>query len=76
MTDYSVGAILPAYTEARIKRLCEKALAVNNEAELDRILKQLRAAIHEHLCLANETLGAQASVIPVLDNYLKKKVGT
>ncbi len=66
--NWRPGANLPAYTEARIKRLCERALGCENEDELRHILKELRAALREHLRLATETLGAPASVIPVLEN--------
>jgi hypothetical protein len=64
---------LRAYTEARVKRLCEKVRVSKNETELRLVVKELRVALREHLRFAKETLEAQASVISVLENRDKDR---
>ena len=54
---------MPAYTEARIHQLVKDAIAATSEADIDRILPELRSAMHEHIRLAKESLGAQASAL-------------
>ena len=63
---------MPAYTEARIHLLCKKVLDAHGQAEVEETIKQLRAAIEEHIRLASESLSAQASVISVLSGENKK----
>jgi len=44
--DYSV----PSYAEARIHKLCDEALAAKTPAYyVDRIVKELRTALEEHI---------------------------
>jgi len=59
---------VPQHTEARIQQLCREAVAARTEADLERILPELRSALHEHICLAKDSLGGQASTISTLDS--------
>jgi hypothetical protein len=63
---------VPAYTEARIQQLCTEALAVKNQADVDRVIPELRAALEEHISLAKNSLGAQASTIAALNGLADK----
>jgi hypothetical protein len=42
---------VPAHTDARIQRLCTEALAAKTQADVDRILPELRSALEEHVRL-------------------------
>jgi len=53
---------MPAHTENRIKQLVTEALAVQTEDDVDRIIPELRSALHEHIQLARESLGGQAGL--------------
>jgi hypothetical protein len=57
---------VPEYTEGRIKRLCTEAVAATSQADIDRIIPELRAAIEEHIRLAKISLTSQASTIAIL----------
>ncbi len=65
---------VPAHTEARIKRLMIQALAASSEADIDRIVPELRAALEEHIRLAKESLVAQATAFerPIQKRALKQ----
>lgn len=58
---------MPAHTEARIHQLCTEALFATTQADIDRILPELRSALEEHIKLAKNSLGAQVSAIKALD---------
>jgi hypothetical protein len=58
---------MPAHTEARIQQLCTEAIAAKTQADVDRIIPELRLAIEEHIRLAKESLEAQISGITALD---------
>jgi hypothetical protein len=58
---------VPALTEAKIKQLCAKALAAKTEAEVERILPELREALREHVQLAKSALEGQLSVLAAID---------
>ena len=51
---------MPAHTESRIRELVAAALAATTEADVDKILPELRSALHEHIQLAKASLEAQA----------------
>jgi hypothetical protein len=59
---------VPAYTEARIEQLCDEALTVRAQADLDRVVHELRAALEEHVRLAKASLEMQAGMIALLDS--------
>lgn len=63
---------MPAYTEVRIQQLCTEVLAVKTQVEVDRIVPELRAALEEHIRLAKDSLGAQASTIAFLNGLVHK----
>jgi len=65
---------MPAYTEARIQHLCKKVIDARSPLQAEKILRELRAALEEHIRLANESLAAQASVIPVISGDLKRRI--
>ncbi len=46
--------------EARIQALCTEAINAEHEAEVDRILSELRAALTEHIQGARRSLTEQA----------------
>jgi len=58
---------MPAHTEARIHQLCTEALAAQSQADVNRIIPELRAALEEHIRLAKASLEAQVTGIAVLD---------
>jgi len=41
--------LMPQRLDDRIRELCAQAVTTNDSAELHNILKELRAAIHEHI---------------------------
>lgn len=58
---------MPAHTEALIQQLCTEALAAKTQADVDRILPELRSALEEHVKLAKDSLEAQVSAISAMD---------
>jgi hypothetical protein len=62
---------MPAYTEARVRRLCAEALAAQTQADVDRIVPELRSAIEEHIRLAKDSLEVQVRTIPLLEGLSK-----
>jgi hypothetical protein len=65
---------VPRHTEQRIRKLC--ALAVTTPAEqIDVLLTDLRSAIDEHVSLAREALGVQASNIAMRDSTALESAG-
>ncbi len=60
-------AKVPAHTEAKIKQLCAEALAAKTEADVERILPELREALREHVQLAKSALEGQLSVLAAID---------
>ena len=48
LTDVSVGLFLPEQPD-RIRELCELALASENDAELQKIVSELRCALRDHM---------------------------
>jgi len=61
-------AKMPQYTESRIEELSAEPLVVKTEPKIEQTLNELRSALHEHIELAKESLGAQASTISALDS--------
>ncbi len=59
-------------TEERIQRLCREVLAAKTETDAERIIPELRAALHEHVQLAKDSLASQATAIAVLDAAAEK----
>ena len=49
--------------------LCTEALAAETEADVERIIPELRAALHEHVKLAKDSLEGQVSAIAALDTF-------
>jgi hypothetical protein len=56
----------------RLQQLCREVLAAKTSAETERIIPELRAALQEHIRLAKDSLGAQASAIALLDELASK----
>ena len=63
---------MPADTATRLQQLCREVLAVKTSADTERIIQELRAALQEHIRLAKDSLGAQASAIALLDELASK----
>jgi hypothetical protein len=56
---------MPAHTEARIRQLISDALTSTSEADVaQRVLPELRSALHEHLRLIKESVEAQTVILP------------
>jgi len=62
---------MPLHTEARIQQLSTVALEVKTQADVERIVRELRAALEEHISLAKDSLGGQASTIALLNELTK-----
>ena len=58
---------MPAYTEAHIKQLCTEALTAKTQADIDRIIPELRSALEEHIKLAKESLEGQLTAITTIN---------
>jgi hypothetical protein len=56
-----------AHTQRKIQQLCEEALTAKTEAEVERIIPVLRAALQEHIRLAKTSLQEQLITIAGLD---------
>lgn len=65
---------MPLHTEARIQQLCEEVIAAQSEADVNRILQELREALQEHVRLAKASLQSQANAVSVLENVAPKLV--
>jgi hypothetical protein len=64
----AIGSFLSSYSrsrrlEDRIRELCSQAVASTNAADAKAVLRQLRAAIHEHVGRLRSKLAAD-SVLP------------
>jgi len=63
---------VPADTAMRLQQLCREVLAAKTSADTERIIPELRAALEEHIRLAKDSLGAQASAIALLDELASR----
>jgi hypothetical protein len=61
-------------TEVRVEQLCADVLTAKTPAEVDRIIPELRAALEEHVRLAKNSLGAQASRIAFRDGVATQRL--
>jgi len=66
---------VPLHTEARIQQLCSEALSAKNQADVERIVRELRAALEEHIRLAKDSLEGQVNNIAVLSAASKRPRG-
>lgn len=67
---HNARVVVPVSNEAVIQRLCQKVLASDNEGDRVVATRELRAAIHEHLRLAKQSLEARAFIITILENRI------
>ena len=58
---------MPRAEEEKIRELCAQAIAANDNADVDRILRELRLEIAEYVRLARESLLARAAVLATLN---------
>jgi len=63
-------ATVSTHLEVRLRCLCSELASSKTDAEIDRILPELRSAHEEYVRLANESLEAQASRIAVLERVV------
>jgi len=63
---------MPVHTAVRIQQLCTEVQAVKTQAEVDRVIPELRAALGEHISEAKDSLGLQASAIALLNGLTDK----
>ena len=61
-----------AASESRIRELCSAAVGAKSQADVERVLAELRAALEEHIQQAKQSLEEQAENIPFLDPILEK----
>ena len=73
-TPVRYHAKVPVHTERKIQHLCTEALAARTEAEVERVIPELQAAIQEHIRLAKTSLQEQVSALAALD--LPKRPGS
>jgi hypothetical protein len=59
---------VPRFTEERIKRLCSEAITTKTQEDLDRVIKELRTALEEHIRLAKKSLECSAIALPTLNS--------
>ena len=50
-------------TEARLRKLCELAVAARDHAEAERLLTEFRIALGDHVERAKISLGSQLTVL-------------
>jgi hypothetical protein len=72
--SFDIVPKVPLHTEARIQQLCKEAIAAQSEADVNRILQELREALQEHVRLAKASLQAQANAVSVLENVASRLV--
>ena len=63
---------MPRFTEERIRRLCGEAIAAKTNEDVERVLKELRGALEEHIRLAGESLKSRFVPLPGVDARRKK----
>jgi len=63
---------MPADTAVRVQQLCREVLAATTEADVERILPELRVALKEHIRWAKDSLELQAVTIALLDELASK----
>jgi hypothetical protein len=63
---------VPLYTESRIKNLCSEALGAKTQADIERVLEELRTALEEHILLAKESLEVQVGNFSLLNKVARK----
>ena len=61
-----------AASEARIRELCSAAVEASSQADVERVLAELRAALEEHIQQAKHSLEGQAENIPISRHHLAK----
>ena len=59
--------------ERRIHKLCQDLLASSSDADRERLINELRAALREHIEMARSSLADQASTIAFLDANIEKR---
>jgi hypothetical protein len=59
---------VPRFTESRIQQLCAEAITVETQEDVERVMRELRLALNEHIRLAKDSLTAQASVIALTNS--------
>jgi RNA binding exosome subunit len=65
---FGIVQVMPRATEARIQKLCNKAIEAKSKDDVERVITELRSALEEHIRLAKQSLSAQASAISVLSS--------
>jgi hypothetical protein len=63
---------MPLHTETRIEQLSTEALEAKTQADVERIIRELRAALEEHIRLAKDVLGLQARTVALLNESASK----
>ena len=64
---------MPAYTDARIRVLCAKALAASTQPDVEKALSELRAAIHAHASLAKVRLETRVAAVQLIASLSRSK---
>jgi hypothetical protein len=53
--------------EVRVQKLCTEVLAAKTKSDVERIIPELRAALEDHIRLAKDSLGEQATRIALFE---------
>jgi len=64
---------VPIHTDARIRELCNDLGSVKTDADIERLLSELREALREHILLARNSLEARMAVVSAIERYAKQK---
>jgi vacuolar-type H+-ATPase subunit D/Vma8 len=64
---------VPIHTDARIRELCNDLGSVRTDADVERLLSELREALREHILLARNSLEARMAVVSAIQRYAKQK---
>jgi len=66
MFDTLHNRSMPRFTQGRIQDLCTQALTVRTSEDIQHVVKELRAALEEHIRLAKNSLENQAATLSTL----------
>jgi len=57
--------------EERIAALCAETIAAKGPLDVERINREFRKALEDHIREAKNSLGAQATALPILDSLVE-----
>jgi hypothetical protein len=63
---FATLVVVPRFTDDRVRQLCSQAIACKTQADIEKVIKELRDALGEHIRLARENLKIQATTIRLI----------